>query len=429
MQKRALVSFVAFLLALPAALPAHGAVYAPSAREVQFSYTAEFSLKRPPRDAAETQRWAQLHAAHLFGILASPTLTKRLGINPDKIHGFGAPRFPQPAQILSTRTEGSETIVTYHLNGYLLLQRWIAQSFLQQGEVTLPMPYELSDYYDKNCTDPVFYEASDFYYFYDPFRKGCEHMITPPEARDVKIELRATPEPTGQTLDAKLNLLRGDNGNGSAFRIYVIHGFNESSKKRGDEGRKGFKDLMAYFKSRGFSIQMLRNDPLRPLALYRREIQGRYGTIQVEVRHLLANTDLDGKTVTFARFFKEAVENGDVIVYSGHSGLGASLNMAELKKLAGGFTFDPNKRQIFFFEACSSYSYYMSSFESQAARERIDIVSNGLESYFYTGTAVFTAFFDSILDMNQPTLGWDQILKSMEAPLKGSSYLLNVGAL
>ncbi|MFN7455308.1 MAG: hypothetical protein ACK5RO_11685, partial [Pseudobdellovibrionaceae bacterium] len=147
----------------------------------------------------------------------------------------------------------------------------------------------------------------------------------------------------------------------------------------------------------------------------------------VEVRHLLTDTGAESRSTVFAKFFKKAVKEADVIIYAGHSGLGGNLDIPTLERKAGAFEFNPQKRQVFFFESCSSYSYYLEPFAAEKTKAKIDIVTNGLSSYFHTGPFVLEVFVTSILDETVKDTSWLEILRRMEAPLEGGSYLLNVG--
>lgn len=131
--------------------------------------------------------------------------------------------------------------------------------------------------------------------------------------------------------------------------------------------------------------------------------------------------------MTFAKFFKEAVENADVIIYGGHSGLGGNLDIPSLESKAGKFKFNSKKRQIFYFDSCASYAYYLTQFSGEKTKSKIDILTNGLSSYFETSQAVLEGLLENILSETKEDVSWMQIMKDMEKPLDGGSFLLNVG--
>jgi hypothetical protein len=147
----------------------------------------------------------------------------------------------------------------------------------------------------------------------------------------------------------------------------------------------------------------------------------------VEIKSLLVDTGIESRSRVFADFFREAVQTADVIYYAGHSGLGGNLDISSLEAKSGEFVFPRNKRQIFFFDSCSSYSYYLEPFSAQKTRARIDVVTNALASYFHTGGLVKSEFLDVLLDPDLTDLSWLDILKRIEFALEGESYLMSVG--
>jgi hypothetical protein len=68
-------------------------------------------------------------------------------------------------------------------------------------------------------------------------------------------------------------------------------------------------------------------------------------------------------------------------------------------------------------------------FRETKTKSKIDILSNGLSSYFETTPLVTEAFFRALLDVQEVDQSWMSIMKSIEKPLKGGSYLLNVGGI
>jgi hypothetical protein len=117
-----------------------------------------------------------------------------------------------------------------------------------------------------------------------------------------------------------------------------------------------------------------------------------------------------------------------VIIYEGHSGLGGNLNIPELEEKAGKFQF-PKKKQIFYFDSCSSYSYYLDHFNAYKTKTNIDVVTNGLSSYFHTSPLVLKEFLNYLIGSDNRNFQWMTILKKMESVLDQETYLVNVGGL
>lgn len=420
---------ISFILVLGTLSPAANAqVIAPSAEEAAFQYSTQFLLEDGWGTAEEQ---ALFHAQYLFGVLHSPSMVAAYDLDPDLLEGIGAPRLPLTVKVGRTEVqEDGRTLVNYQGFGRLLLHKEVARQTKGTEGILLHLPYDMRQIYLKKCTDPHYFGIDDYWYFWDPYRSGCEKLQTSAVTREVILKftwITTTPAETTPDLDR----WRGDNGNGDTLSVYVMNGFNESSLTGTDEGRVNFEEVKAAFLERGYEIEFLNRHPQYTRNRYTKRLQRGGKILNVEVIHQLANTDITADAITFPRAFKEAVLNGDLVVYLGHSGLGANLDIANLNyKLStigeGPITFYPDKYQIFFFDSCASYSYYLPEFRALKPKSKIDILSYGLSSLFESSGGVFRALIDDLLNLNQPK-SWKDILRDMEKPLDGSTFLLNVG--
>lgn len=411
--------------------PAFTQILAPSAVEVNFSYeaTVEVPMDESFKTSLET---AQFQAQHMFGIFSSPTLIKRMNMNPELVHGLGGPKTQSEILILSEDVfEKKQTTmirIHYKNSGQMILHKSAAEKALAEGSLTIPLPINPFQIYFKKCTDSHYDSFGDYWYFYDPYREGCERLAQSPYAQDVEIKISKAKSRNIQR-SAELPLLRGNNGNGSLFSIYMIHGFSDDKKDPEDSGRQNYLEAHNYLIEKGFSVERLKKASPYPLNLYKKSVTLSTGeTIQIEVKSLLVDTDLGSKSKVFADFFKIAVANADVIIYEGHSGLGGNLNIPELERKAGRFNF-PNKKQIYYFDSCSSYSYYLEHFNAYKTKTNIDVVTNGLSSYFHTSPAILKEFLNYLIGTDNRNFQWMTILKKMESVIGQESYLLNVGGL
>jgi hypothetical protein len=379
-------------------------------------------------DASDPEEAALEHFNHIFGIFHSPTLISRFRLDPDLVGGLGAPLLPIRIKVLGQKQLNEGVEVRYEARGMMILHKKVASRALSSGSLELPMPYNLEDIYNVKCTDEYYSSESDYWYFYDPYRKGCEYLQREPYAQKVRVALSPF-EPKKPEENPRLDLIRKDNGNGNLFSISVVHGFAEPSRSRNDEGRVNHREFGRELKKLGFQEKVISNSATRQLSHFTKDLEAEDGTlVPVLIKTLLVSTEVDSRSTSFAKFFKEAVENDDVVIYLGHSGLGGNLDIPSLEDKAGAFSFNPKKRQIFFFESCSSYSYYLSTFRSEKRKAKLDIMTNGLSSYFATSTPVLMAFVNTLLDLDSSP-DWTQILREMEKPLDGGTYLLNVGGI
>lgn len=404
----------------------HAQVISPSAMEVKYSYTATFEV---PDSAIETtdQERAQMHASHIFGIFRSPAMTQKYSINSELVEGLGAPSYAMKIKILSSKISEHKIKITYSNSGKMILHKLAATRLLKKGYLNIPLPANPYEIFDPACTDEHYNTFGDFWYFYDPFRSGCEALSQPPLATRTRLNILPLEYKKTET-KPNLDDLRGDNGNKSLFSMYIIHGYAED-KKASDEGRLSFKEFNIYLKSIGFT-EAIYPQKSNPLRIYTQEITLDNGKkINVEIKHLLVDTLIESRSKAFAMFFKEAVQNADFIFYNGHSGLGGNLDIPSLEQKAGPFKFNQKKKQLFFFDSCSSYSYYLQHFAAEKTKSKIDILSNGLASYFYTSNKTLIRLLDHMLTPASENLTWLELLADLESVLDGKSYLLNVGGI
>lgn len=407
---------------------AHSQIMGPSVTEVKYSYTATFEQADDADEDDDITR-AEFHASHMFGIFHSPTLISKYVGPRSVIGGVGAPRSQMRVRVLSSTSVDGVTTIKYSNSGKMILHKKAAEKILKTGILTLPLPTNPYEIYDAKCTDEYYQEFGDYWYFYDPYRRGCTHLSKEPLA--TMVNLKITPaEYKKIELSPKLPLLRGNNGNGDLFQIYVINGYEEDGSSQDDPGYLNFIELRESLKDRGFTVSTKRPKTKIPMNIYSKFVELDNGkTIEIEINHLLVDTAIGTKSAVFAKFFKEAVAEADVIVYGGHSGLGANLDIPSLEAKAGAFEFNKAKRQLFYFDSCSSYSYYLEHFSVEKTKAKIDIISNGLSSYFHTSNSVLVTLLDHLFSEKSEDVPWETILKDMEKPLKGDSYLLNVGGI
>jgi hypothetical protein len=406
----------------------HAQVYGPNAEERKFRLDAHFTSASNDMDSWLEE--ADRQFSHIFGVMHSPKLIKQFGLNPDYIGGIGAPLLPvEYSDVKGVRQADGSYLVSYRAKGKIILHTAVANELDTKKEIELPLPTDLENFYDKKCTDEHYDSFGDFWYFYDPYRRGCEKFSRPPLADTFTFKLAG-----GVTrkldMNLRLDLLRGPNGNGDTFRIDVVHGFESSQTSRSDDGRVNFNDFNTWMGAQGFQLTKVQTHPTRPLNLWTKTLSLPNGKdVNLEVRSFLVETEITARAKSFAVYFKEAVENADVIFYAGHSGLGGNLDIPSLEEKAGGFKFNTGKRQIFFFESCSSYSYYLDSFRAEKTRARIDVVTNGLSSYFDTGHVMINGFMEVLFDETTTDTTWDEVLGKIESGLLGRSYLTNVGGI
>lgn len=110
----------------------------------------------------------------------------------------------------------------------------------------------------------------------------------------------------------------------------------------------------------------------------------------IVVRMFYGQTGADEESVAFHWFLKDALENSAVVIYDGHSGVGAHLDLPSIEIRRGFRILPPQDRyQIYFFNSCSSYTHYNTMFFGRKITPRdprgsknLDIITTGLGTYF-----------------------------------------------
>jgi hypothetical protein len=414
-------SRIAALGLLLSTAPVHAQVISPYGEELEITYQTSFIRSNDDEDVVTA---ASTHSDYLMGVLKSEALVESLGVSFAGSEGLGAPRLPLKITAVKEKTlADGRTEISYKYRAKAIIHKTAAKRLLQNGTLDLVLPYDLDKVYDKKCTDSHYPSFGDYWYFWDPYRAGCENLLKEPATRNVQVSVKPL-EYKRLEENTRLDLVRGDNGNGKLLQIDLISGFDESAGRR-DIGWKIFRNLNSSLETRfGFELVKKAGSAKSPLYLFEKHLES---GVKVLVRHLLVDTAINSRSLAFAKFFKKSVRDADLIVYSGHSGLGGNLDIPSLQEKAGAFEFNPNKRQIFFFNSCSSYSYYLDHFRSEKTNARIDILTNALAAYMDDESLEVQSLLESVLDESESP-AWMKVLKKMEVSIPfNMTYLLNVG--
>ena len=368
-----------------------------------FSHRVEMhSLKKPTKAQAEKQIKDQLD--HLFGPMENAEFE-------DRKHYKAAPKEDHTAKIKSIQLKaGSKNLyeITYDYSGTIVVESGPRDYY----EILLPINpdtiyRDAKDGGPENpCVDPHYQTKEDFWYFWSPKPKypNCKleegkhyHSITArierikPEAKTTYPEYHRLFEGT-DTFD--IHMLFG--------KDEAVHGkFPDTSK---DVGARNYVAVREELAKLGFEIRDWDLSEIRKIhtvdderhAPFVQELTKEYPgkSKKIRIRMFYGQTEIWQKNHRpFHFFFRDAIENSTILIYDGHSGLGSHLDLEEIRKKRGGnfkFEFQKNKYQIFFFNSCSSYTYYNTLyFQRKRTSARgvdpkgtlnLDILVNGLST-------------------------------------------------
>jgi hypothetical protein len=247
------------------------------------------------------------------------------------------------------------------------------------------------------CTDEHYNTIGDFWYFWDPSLPQCR-LQEGVHYDVVTGDLERIPNTT-LTYPEYSRLVNSQ----GIVPIYVF--FGKDSEEH-DDNPMTSKDLNAKT-YRAFRKSLMANgfsDPTRmPNEMIQKILHGEdIASPFVEVTELVGdratlrvvmffgNTGMDEESDAFHYFYKVANESGSIMIYDGHSGLGGHLDPKAIEERHGfKMRTIKNKYQIFFFNSCTSYTYYNSLYFYRKDRKSVrnqtrnlDIMTQGLAAEF-----------------------------------------------
>jgi len=242
---------------------------------------------------------------------------------------------------------------------------------------------------DFRCnTDKQHLEERYFWYFWNPQLGGCP-MINGLDYDLIHANL-TWKQNTKISYPEYSRLIEAGN-----IRIDILMGLNDSSLdhdpfKSRDVAADNFRRLHKQLIKVGYQPKVWNLEEIRKIAPTAKENDVFVETLvkttanaKIEIRFFFGGTSYFGENA-FQYFMKDSIENANVYIYAGHSGLGENLDVEKIERRNNfQIQFNPNKYQIFFFNGCSSYPYYNSSyFAKKSGSRNLDILTNGLATFF-----------------------------------------------
>lgn len=289
--------------------------------------------------------------------------------------------------------------VPYRYRGTWILHRLAAS----QGVLEVPVPLNKESLYTLNwkaCTDrdPEHQTASFFWYFWDPSRYGCDHVLgrhyamVPAQLGTPTLnQKRSLPEYARLIEDGELQMTL-------AFG-YVADALEPKPDADTNSGASEYRKYLQLFRARWGSS-------FKETPIQRGDYSGAAGSSVVIGRRFEGN--LNGLPVTvkvvmaagvdqmelFAKSF--AHDHDDFFGWYGHSRVGSGFDAERfgyMLRLNPDFYSISEKYQIVHWGGCNSYSYYTLPFFDFKAQvdgviddpygtRNLDIIANGLPSYF-----------------------------------------------
>ncbi|MCM2280883.1 MAG: hypothetical protein NDI61_03450 [Bdellovibrionaceae bacterium] len=317
---------------------------------------------------------------------------------------------------------------------YRYVGLWLVNKQLSRiGEFDLPVPVSLENVYSpawKRCgdSDPEHQTRAFYWYFWDPERTGCDHR----EGRDyVTVRVRLGRETINQTntMPEYAKLLEG------GLRMTIAFGYakdplDPNPAADPDEGVDEFRAFVSDFRRKYGAV--LASQPIRqgeyryvaqPNKIIGERFTGKLNGVDVTVNIVVA-AGVDQMDI-FAKSY--AHDHDDVFAWFGHSRVGGAFDADTFRSM---LREDPqyyslaNSYQVIYWGGCNSYSYYTQPFfelraETSGGRDPrgtklLDIVANGLPSYFMFNAANAMITADMFLNFQQPKT-YQSMIQSIES--------------
>ncbi|MFM8313196.1 MAG: hypothetical protein ACKOA8_02820, partial [Deltaproteobacteria bacterium] len=244
-----------------------------------------------------------------------------------------------------------------------------------------------------HATDPHYQDYDDYWYFWNPTRpgsrlkEGIHYDFVKADIQRIKRTDHSSPH---------YKKLVNSEG---VIRVTAMFGMDDPSHSRNanrgkDLGALGYRGFRKGLLEMGFESTELSTSEKEKLfgghkflgftleKLTRETPRGK-----IEVLLFFGPSGISEPSRAFHYVFKDSLENSAVVLYDGHSGLGAHLDIDSIER-AEGFKIQrhPKDYQIFFLNSCSSYSYYNLSYhklkDAKNPTQYLDILTNGLETAF-----------------------------------------------
>jgi hypothetical protein len=355
---------------------------------------------------------------HLFG-----PLTKR---------GMGGIKKHLKIQIQWSQAVVSErgVVLPYSYQGLWLMDG----GFLDHRDTPVPLPFNTTVILSKDwklCTDSHHDTESFYWYYWDPSRYGCDHQLGT-HFQNVILELSAPTSETQQTYPEYGNMIRFKGGQ-KIFPLTIGFGYyEEPDEPRPDsDSDVGAREYQAFLRE----LKRLIPNDTKATPIMRSEYPHFWGDdfaighrflfkkegVLVDLK-VVMNARID-QMILFARSYAE--QHDGYFAWLGHSRVGSGFDATRFAMMIKD---QPNiysiskEYQLIYWGGCNSYSYYTEPFFKLKAELNpddpngtrfLDIVANGLPSYFGINSDNALIHFKALLNWTRPT-SYQEILTQME---------------
>ena len=349
---------------------------------LSFQGEVEWEGERPTTEDALEHIQAQVQ--HLYGTMSYADASA----SPKENHKITSIRITQ-----HTEKEGTFKI-RYNYRGTVVLEKGPRSKY----EVLLPVNpdtiYAASMDGNYNpCTDDHYQSEGDFWYFWSPEREGCklkagrDYLRISAGFERIANQAKSYPE-YPKLVDSQGQLT-----------TWILMGMDDPSNSKDpmtsdDVNAQTYRTLRKGLVKLGFEAREWSKAEVSDLTGSTsptiEEFTFKAKKAELKVFTFFGESGIDEMSSPFHHAYRHALEKASVMIYDGHSGLGGHLDLEAIES-ANGFSIKiPKDRyQIYFFNSCTSYSYYNTKYfekkktsTDRKGTKNLDILTNGLETYF-----------------------------------------------
>lgn len=259
------------------------------------------------------------------------------------------------------------------------------------------------------CTDEHYQAQGDFWYFWSPAPSYPKCKLEEGVHYDVvrgNIErIPRSDQDIGSTYPEYHRLAKD-----GVIDIYAFIGMDDPEKygrnprTSRDVNAPTYRRIREFMVEAGFELRTIDADEIRKTVPLEEDSEIPYfeegvkkypnKNLTIRIRLMFGEMGITEESLVFHHYFKEALENGSVMLYDGHSGLGGNLDLAEIQNLRDfKIKLNKNRYQMYFFNSCTSYTYYNALYFQKKRRKSVidpkgtknlDVLANGLSTDFDT---------------------------------------------
>ncbi len=313
-------------------------------------------------------------------------------------------------QQTQTQPDGS-ILVTYHAKMPVAWGRRNAVPSTYQFTLPKLVSYSgleaFTTKYKDSCVDWSAHDvdSGSMWYYYRPKASGCSI-----DANDV-VSFTATVTTSTQNTTGKYpeyHKVWDDD----QLRVVAIFGKNEDGATANDAGISAYNSFIASMRNTLAAFNPTTIPATIPASpgvavpdiTFNATLPG--GVKQVSVTVLLVD-NVSTAPQSFYTRYNGLSTNADIIIYNGHAGLGQNVHA-----LANRGTWAPGKYLMLFMNGCDTFAYVDGSLAQKRAplnpddnadgTKYMDIITNGMPSYFHSNSSASTALVKSMLDFATP---------------------------